>query len=205
MRSSYLLAVAVLAVSPSTSIAQKSNTQGFMGNIHFNGVSVTPPKQDGEKSETGSGGGVGFRAGWGFSHNFTIFAGVDVAKVEFDDTDGDFGMVHLDFAVIYNFANPDRKLIPYLEIGGSARAFGATLKDPGSGAEADFAQGGGGWMAGAGVNYFFTRSTALNVGLNIGGGKFEDMEIDDTTIADTGGDAGSARFNVGLTFYPMKK
>jgi hypothetical protein len=200
----WLVAAIVVALAPVSARAQKSNTQGFMANLHLSGASITPPKVEGEDNETGSGGGAGVRLGWGFSPNFTIYADLDAAKVTFDKTDGDFALAHIDFAVSYNFLSSSRKLRPYVEVGYSVIALGATLKNPGS-PDADYVQGGGGWVAGGGINYFFSRSAALNLGLDIGSAKFEDAEIDKTKIADTGGNATTARINLGLTWYPMKR
>lgn len=205
MHKRWLVAATVVALSPVNGGAQKSNTRGLMANVHLNGVGITRPKDGTTKRKAESGGGAGARLGWGFSPNFTIYAGLDVATLDFKDpgATGDFVLAHFDLIVIYHFANANRKFIPYIEIGGTGRAIGATIEDPTG--NMDFVQGGSGWTAGGGFNYYFTRAAALNLGLQLSGGKFEDAEIDKTTIADTGGEVGSSRLNIGMTFYPMKR
>ena len=58
---------------------------------------------------------------------------------------------------------------------------------------------------GAGVNYYFSRAIALNVGLSLSAGEFENVEYADVEIEDTKGSGVSSRLNVGLTFFPMKR
>ncbi|HSL70952.1 MAG TPA: hypothetical protein VK864_11970, partial [Longimicrobiales bacterium] len=71
MRSSWpvravMLAAAAAGMAVSPVAAQRSTTRGFMLGAHLQGASLTV--QDGDPD---SGGGLGLRAGYGFSRRFT--------------------------------------------------------------------------------------------------------------------------------------
>jgi hypothetical protein len=201
------LVASVVLVFASPSYAQKSNTSGFMANIRLNSVSVTRPNGPDDQFDAEAGGGAGVRLGWGFSRNFTILVGLDAAKIDFKEgeADGDYSAGHFDIAVQYHFANPERKLVPYIEAGLTGLALASELEGAGGGSAGEFTQGGSGGTLGAGLNYFMTRSTALHLSLNFAAVEFENVEIGGTAVADSGGDAASVRLNFGVTFYPMKR
>ena len=207
-RNSVLFGAMVVALTtPFVAQAQQSNTQGFMGNIHLSGASLTRPEPAaGGKLDAESGGGFGARLGWGFSPNFTVFLGMDAATLDFkgEGAEGNYGLVHLDFGAIYHFANTNRRLVPYLEVALSGRAIGSNAED-GSGTSEEFVQGGSGYTLGGGINYHFTRSAALNLGLSVSVGDFENAEIDNVEIPGSEGSATSSRLSIGMTFFPMKR
>ena len=207
MRITSAIVASAVLLSAVPAYAQKSNTSGFMANIRLNSVSVTRPNGDNDQFDAEAGGGAGVRLGWGFSQNFTLLAGLDAAKIDFKEgsANGSYSAVHFDIAVQYHFANANRKLVPYIEAGATGLAIGSELEDAGGGAAGEFVQGGSGGTLGVGLNYFFTRSTALNLGLNFAAVKFENFEIDKVEQPNTAGDAGSVRLNLGVTFYPMKR
>ena len=198
MRSTCLLAAAILIVAPSPSQAQESNTKGFMGNLHY---SRTTLKTDEDGDETDQGNGFGGRLGWGFSPKFTVYVGLEAAKLILEEpgADGDYGLGHLDLGLTYNFANSNRALVPYIEVAVGTRAIAFSTIG------GDFTQAGSSFTLGGGINYFFSRSTALQVGLNFTGGKFENAELDGDEIPDTDVSGSSGRLMVGFTFYPMKR
>jgi hypothetical protein len=197
MRSTFLLAAAILIVAPSPAEAQKSNTQGFMGNLHYSRTTLKTEDAD----ETDQGNGFGARLGWGFSPSFTVYLGLAASKliIEEGGVEGDYGLGQFDLGVMYNFANSNRALVPYLEVAVGSRAIAY------SSAGGDFEQTGTSFTLGGGIHYYFARSTALQVGLNFSGGTFEDGELDGSKIPDSGGSASGGRLLVGFTFYPMKK
>jgi hypothetical protein len=189
---------AILIVAPLPTQAQKSNTQGFMGNLHY---SRTTLKSDEDGAETDQGNGFGARLGWGFSPAFTVYLGLNASKliIEEDGADGDYGLGQFDLGVTYNFANSNRALVPYLEVAVGTRAIAYST------AGGDVTQAGTSFTFGGGINYFFSRSTALQVGLDFTGGKFENAELDGDEIPDTDISASGGRLMVGFTFYPMKR
>lgn len=197
MRSTCILAAAFLVLATSPGQAQKSNTRGFMANVHY---ARTTLKTEGSK-ETDTGNGGGFRLGWGFSPKFTGYLGFDIAQliIQSPGVDGDYGLGQFDLGVAYNFASSSRALVPYLELGLSSRAIAFTS------IAGDFTQGGTAFNVGGGINYFFSRSAALQVGLNFTSGDFDDGELDGVKQPDTGGSAAGGRLMIGFTWYPMKK
>lgn len=200
-----LAASALLSAAPAS--AQKSNSSGFMANVHLNSVSVTRARNKDDTYDAESGGGAGLRLGWGFSPNFTLLAGMDAAKIEFKEGEaqGSYAAVHIDLAVQYHFANANRKLVPYIEAGATGLALGSELEDAGGAPNGKFLQGGSGGVLGVGVNYYVARTTALNLSLAFSAVKFENTELAEVEQAGTAGDGGSVRLNFGLTFYPMKR
>lgn len=206
MRRASLIAAGMLALIAPIASAQKSNTQGFMANVHLLGAGLTRPEGEGEKNDAESGSGIGARLGWGFSPNFTIFVGVDAAEMKFkSDTAGPdkhYGLVHFDLGATYYFANPNRKLIPYIEVAASGRSIVIESDVTGVG---DYLQNGGAYTFGAGINYYFARPVALSAGLTLSVGRFENAEFGGGEVPGTEGDAVSSRLKVGLAFFPMKR
>ena len=183
--------------------AQKSNTSGFMLNLHLSGASITRPEAPGESNESESGGGYGARIGWGFTPKLTGFLGLDAAAIDFKGAGatGNFALGHFDLGMTYNFAGSNKQFVPYLEAALTTRAI--VSEEDGTGNK--FEQAGAGFTLGAGFNYFFSRSWAFNAGLMVTGGSFEDAEFAGSDIPDSGGSATSSRVNLGVTWYPMKK
>ena len=194
MRSTYLVVPTMLVLLASNSEAQKSNTRGFLGNIHYQRVSL---KSEGaNKADAGNGGGI--RLGWGFSPSFTTYVGLAATKVIIDDANGggDFGLGEFDLGLTYNFASSSRALIPYLEL---AISSDAVAYSTGGG---DVEQAGTGFHLGGGINYFFSRTAALQVGLNFSNIDFADAKLDGTKVPDSGGKASGGKLLIGLNWYP---
>lgn len=194
MRSTYLVVPAMLALLASNGEAQKSNTRGFLGNIHYQRVSLKG--EDANKADQGNGGGV--RLGWGFSPSFTTYIGFSVTKMIPDDNTflEDYGLGELDLGLTYNFASSSRALIPYLELAISSDAVAYST------AGGDVEQAGTGFHLGGGINYFFSRTAALQVGLNFSNIDFDDAKLAGTKQAGSGGKASGGRLVIGLNWYP---
>lgn len=194
MRSTYLVVPAMLALLASNGEAQKSNTKGFLGNVHYSRTSLKTEGSD--KTEMGN--GVGVRLGWGFSPKFTGYVGLAASKMIIDDASGggDYGLGQFDLGVTYNFASSSRALIPYIEVALSSDAI--AYSQGGS----DIKAAGTGFTFGGGINYFFSRSAALQVGLNLSSISFDDAEVDGTKVPDSGGSASGGRLMIGLNWYP---
>ena len=197
MRSTYVLVPALLTLLASTTEAQRSNTKGFLGNLHYSRTSLKI--EDADRTDQGNGGGI--RLGWGFNDKFTVFLGLTASKliIEDDGGDGDYGLGQGDLGLTFNFANSNRALVPYLEVALSSHAI--SYETP----VGDVAQAGTGFTFGGGVNYFFARSAALQLGLNFTTATFDDLELDGDTQADTDFNASGGRLMIGLNWYPMKR
>lgn len=195
MRSSYVLVPALLTLLASDIQAQKSNTKGFMGNLHYARTSLKGENAD----NTDMGNGAGIRLGWGFSDKFTAFIGLSAAKLVIDNNGGDYGLGQGDLGLTFNFANPQRALVPYLEIALTSQSMAAES------VAGDIEQSGSGFMFGGGVNYFFSRSAALQLGLNITSVSFGDVSVGGTEQPNTGGSASGGKIMIGFNWYPMKR
>lgn len=194
MRSTILVVPTMLVLLTSSSAAQKSNTKGFLGNIHYQRVSLKGENAD--KGDAGNGGGI--RLGWGFSPSFTTYIGLAATKIIVDDANGggDYGLGEFDLGLTYNFASSSRSLIPYLELAIASEAVAYTVGGQ------DVEQTGTGFHLGGGINYFFSRTAALQVGLTFSSLDFDDAKVDGTRQPDSGGKASGGKLLIGLNWYP---
>lgn len=205
-----LLAALLLSASPaaaqSASPAGVVKTKGLMLGAHVNGSSLSFQDED---SEQGGGGGV--MAGWGFTKWFMLYGGVDAAKLDFKGL-GDFDdqaealgfkssytMVHADVGARFSLERGSMA-VPYANVAISGRVLTTeVLKE-------DVSLSGSGVTLGGGVQFFFNPKFALDLGLQFTAGEFDRFEIGDYSgpvkdLVDVKNST-SARFNVGLKFYP---
>lgn len=179
--------------------APRSNTRGFTAGLHLNGSAL---QLDGEGAEAENGGGMGLMLGYGVSNKVTLFARVDGADVSYSDgEDGSYTLAHLDLGGRYSFGSSAAALRPFVELS----LMGAGVSDEIDGS--DVTLSGGAFGIGGGLEYFFSRSLALDVGLSLSKGEFttatvdgEDYDLEDLEIEEAG--FTSSRFNVGLSWHP---
>lgn len=163
-----------------------SAQEGFHLGVHLNGTSVTYTDGD----ETDSGGGIGFRVGWGFSPNLTAFLGADAANVD----DGSYTMGQGDLGVRYHFVSDARRGAPYLDAAFTALRSEVTMF--GESVEAT----GPAFSVGGGYMHFLRPTLALDVGARLAFGEFisvssggfsEDIEEPARTV----------RVNLGISWF----
>lgn len=189
-------AAALMAATPAT--AQSSKTEKLFLQVALDGQALAYNEDD--FSDDDAGVGLSLRAGWGVSRVVTLYAGVGGAHIGGEDEsvindEYDWGAVEL--GARFNLL-PSRRLVPYLDV--ALRGVAAAEDD------LDFEFTGGGIAFGGGASYFLSPSVALDAGVRIGGGAFDEMEFGDLS-ADLGEDDleyGEARFSLGLTFYPLR-
>ncbi len=152
------------------------------------------------------GGGIGLRAGYGFSNRFTLYLGIDGAGMNGGngflghESDDDYGMVYVELGGRFHFRS-GRKLVPYADAALSVIGLGYE----GSGAfdNIDIAYGGAGLSLGGGALYFLSPTVALDAGMVFTPGSLMEREVDgdweDADIKLTG-----ARIHFGLSFYPFR-
>ena len=133
-----------------------SKTHGFTVGVHLNGSGL---EVQGGDAEGGSGGGL--RLGYGVSNHVTIFLDGDAAAMERDYT-----LVHVGLGVRGSFRSTAHKLRPFVEGAFVGVAAGDTY------AGSDVVLSGGGLHVGGGLEYFFSRAVALDLGLSVGPGSF---------------------------------
>ena len=178
-----------------------------MLNVHVAGMSMS--EQGGDTIE--SGGGGGFRVGWGLTRHVTLFVGADYGTIETEapNLDGDYRVTFGDVGLLYNFRD-GKALRPYFEGALTSRTLKATYTDTITTPtfevrRVDIDTEGMAFTFGGGLNYYFTPIWALNVGLNWSVGRFRDFDIGGERAEDTAFSASGARFHFGLTLYPTKK
>ena len=199
-------AAVVLVLSPAVGSAQvvKSNTKGFMANVHVSGTSLSA-----DDLESESGGGIGLDLGFGFTQSLMIFVSADAAKLTADDEffEGEYGLAHIDVGGRFSFANQSRAFVPYVQAGFTGLGVGMEIESADPSADGvDVELRGSGFMLGGGVSYFFSPKFAADLGLKWTSGKFTEGELDNEKFEledDEEIDATSMRLNLGISWFPM--
>ena len=202
MRSTSVAAVllpilASMAATPAS--AQKSTTRGFSVGAHFQGASLTV-----EDDDPSSGGGLGLRVGYGFNRKITAYFEADgiVFDVENPELEGDWTMGHGDLGLRYNFANSQRRLIPFLDAALGVRT--VTVEDARSDGEdvGEVTFSGGAFSLGGGLSLFTSEKFAIETLVKFTGGKFEQIDVGDVSVRNLDIDASSFRFKLGVSWWP---
>jgi len=198
----FLLAAALLTTAPvlAAQSANRSNTRGFMVGAHLNGSSLSYEGGDQE-----SGGGIGLAIGYGFSPRVQLFFNVDAANVDIGDADigGTYALGHGDLGIRYTFAKATQRWTPYLSAAFTSRLATADV-ETGVLSTTEVSISGPAFTVGGGVQYFFSERLALDAGLLFSSGKFNTIKVGSISVdVDDVDNSTSARFNVGLKFYPQ--
>lgn len=182
--------------------AQSSTTRGLSLGLSLQGASLAI-----EGGDAQGGGGAGIRIGYGFNRRFTGFLRSDVAEVEVDDRGsdirGDWRMAHVELGLRFHFANSLRRWVPYLEAAVGGRAVevdNARVSGDGDIDRVDF--NGSVFSLGGGLGLHFTQTLALDVGVAVGSGEFNEIDIGTVAVQGLDLDATSVRLNLGLTWWP---
>lgn len=186
------LATAVGSASAQTTTEARSTTRGFHIGAALNGSSLE--LTDAEAADVGrdNGSGLSFTAGYGFTPQFGLLLTVTGASMD----SGGYALGHADIAGRFSFANPDRALVPYLELGFTGLALVEDDVD-----ETQFS--GNGYTGAAGLNFFFTPKFALDVNVRFTTGEFTSVTSGGETVtSDEGAGANTGRFNVGVSWFP---
>jgi len=152
--------------------AERSGTRGPVVGINLNGSALGAER---DEFRDARGAGLGLSLGYGVSGALSLFLRTDLA----------YRVGHVDLGAHYSFAGPAAALRPYVE---AAVTRAGTIQD-------DRSSAGTGLTAGAGVEYFLSRSVALDIGLAHSRGRFTTGMLD-------GGDFASTRLNVGIKWHP---
>jgi hypothetical protein len=202
MRSTSVAAVllAILASMAATpAAAQKSTTRGFSVGAHFQGASLTV-----EDDDPSSGGGLGLRVGYGFNRKITAYFEADgiTFDVENPELEGEWTMGHGDLGLRYNFANSQRRLIPFLDAALGVRT--VTVEDARSDGEdvGEVTFSGGAFSLGGGLSFFTSEKFAIETLVKFTGGKFEQIDVGDVSVRNLDIDASSFRFKLGVSWWP---
>lgn len=169
----------------------RSSTRGLNLGIHLNGSALEYEEWQG----TESGGGGGVRLGYGFNDLFTMYTQVDYANMASADGTENYDFTQLDIGGRFSFRARSKTLRPYVDVAVSGRA--ARTEYLGS----PLTMSGSAFTLGGGLQYYFARHAAIDVGFKGSGGAFDRITYEGTTETFEGGNATSSRFNLGLSVY----
>lgn len=179
--------------------AQESTTRGWNLGFHLQGVSLSI--EGDETADEGSGAGV--RVGYGMNRIVTFFADLDGAAIdvaEAENLEGDWRIGHLDLGARFHFANSLRWWVPFLEAAVGIRT--VEVDDVGPNQDDSVTFSGGSFSVGGGMDFYFTESVAMDLGVRFTGGEFSEIEIGSVSVGDLDIDASSGRFNLGIIWWP---
>ena len=203
MRSIWTLRVALLAIVASLAAtpaaAQRSTTRGFSIGAHLQAASLKV-----EDDDPSGGGGAGLRLGYGFNRSLTAYVEADgiTFDVENPELEGEWTMGQLDLGLRYNFANSQRRLIPFLDaaIGGRAVSVEDATNEGEDAGKVTFS--GGAFSLGGGLSFFTSEKFAVETLVKFTGGTFEQIDVGDVSVRNLDIDASSFRFKVGVSWWP---
>ncbi|HEX6049310.1 MAG TPA: hypothetical protein VFZ21_08575 [Gemmatimonadaceae bacterium] len=187
---------------PAVRSEPRTNTTNLMLGLSLNGSAV---RGDDLNSSTESGAGLAAQIGWGFTKNFALILDASAARIE--TVGGNFDLAHVDIGGRWHFVSASHGFVPFLEVGYSGRAAMENdvlmVDSNGNTFTGDLSILGSGISFGGGLQYFIGQTWALGGAFKWTTGEFTQVKIDNLTIDGLGIDATSARFNMGLTWFPM--
>ena len=183
--------------------AQQSDNTGLMVGVHVTGSSLGGT---GAEAVLETGGGMGFRLGYGFNDRITLYAAGDAVVMEYDadrapQPGAEYDAETYDFGLRVNFSNDWRAMRPYL----LAAVTGiATTEQTAAAAEGTETETwGNGLTIGGGVQFFVWRKLAIDIGYQATAGSFTERTVGDEDQAFARGIAlMHQRGQIGLTWHP---
>ena len=180
---------------------------GFMLNVHSVGVpglEIGGGEGQNGTFNTSFGAGAGVTLGWGFNSIFSAFTSVDLAKQNTAPTDtpqGSWGLGHLELGARANLPLGSVATIPYVtaSYGGRSLAAQATFED---GEKEDVSLSGHYFGLGGGVEHAFSRTMAVDAGVDVGFGKFSHVKVAGDETTESVNATRSIRMRLGVTWRP---
>jgi hypothetical protein len=175
-----------------------SSTKGFLLGLYLNGSAF---QADDISDETYSGAGGALQVGFGFTHHLALVGEFAAASVEGEGEDAD--LAHFDAGLRYAFTGPTRRFAPFLEAGVAGVRISVDDVPLGDGTSADGSLSGMGLMIGGGFHYFPSPTWAVGASLKWAIGELDKASVENVSVSDLDIEAVTARFNLGITWYPM--
>ena len=201
MRKSLLAAAGLLALASHPAGAQMSSTRGWMLNAHLAGAAIGSAVED---AELWRGPGLGAAIGYGFTERLALLLNVDATRVDYPGPDmadgpgGTYDLVTVDIALRTSFRDELTPLRPYLTGGITGVVRSPRLED-----DVEIFHSGGGITLGGGLQYFTSRTLAVDLGVDFTSGSFTEVEVDgDVTEFDEAEGFSHPRVRVGVTWHP---
>ena len=185
----------VITFAGSANAQRMPDVKGLHLGAAVNATSIKLDETEFSDDQRENGYGANLYAGYNFTRNLGVLVSLTGANIN-DSGSEDFSVAHIDILGRASF--PGRSaLVPYLEVG--VAGVGAEYVAEGEEVELE----GAGLSLGAGLNYFFTRRVALDLGFRFTTGEFGTAKIADREV-ETGDGVGfnTTRLNLGIAFYP---
>lgn len=180
---------------------EQSRTRGFHVNLRTGGYGVAF-----ENDDDGTGMGGGLRLGYGLTDRFTLYAGLEAAGMEGENTfeefaaGDDFHVAFIELGGRYHF-RPAQRWVPFADA--SLAIVGLAYEKDQTTNRKEVTYGGLGASLGGGLLYFVSRKVALE-----GMASFVPGNLSDRTVGsqDSSVDVGMAniRMTLGISFYPFQ-
>jgi opacity protein-like surface antigen len=192
------------ASAQSTSAAPlRSATNKFFFGVALNGSAIQ--SDDITDSDVESGGGLEMQLGYAFTPKFALFLDGTGANMSPDVGDS-YGLGHFDIGARWQFSNPSRALVPFVDVALTGRAAvqqDVMLSDEfGNSETGDLSVSGAGFTFGGGLNYHVSPRFALTTGLRWTVGEFSQVKFNNVSVDGLEVDATTTRFNLGFVWYP---
>jgi hypothetical protein len=191
----FAIAAALACAAGTTAEAQSTARDSSTAGVHF-GVylnhSAMRVKYDQLKGSAGSH-GLGLHAGYVYAPGGSVFVRVDVASMGQDG----FVLRQADLGLRASLGRSGAPLQPFLQGSIGARGLGS--------GEADVGARGVAFTGGGGVEYFVSRTVAIEGGLSLSAGRFSKGRVGDGDWEELG-DGGiitvGSRFDIGVSWHP---
>ena len=187
---------AAAAVQPT---APASSTKGIFIGAHLNGSSIKFTDATGD-AENGS--GLALQLGYGFTPRLALL--VDVTGANIRSSSGDYALAHVDLLARYAWTSTERAFVPFIEGGFSGMGASQDVRTT-SGSTSTVTISGSGATFGGGAQYYVAPSFAVGVALKWTTGSFTELKVDNQTQSGYSENATTARFNLGVTWYPRTR
>ena len=195
-------AAMLLAGAGDAAAQERSSARGFLLGAHLNASAIQLDEDEGTDAENGIGGGAVL--GYGFSERIALFLRLNGAGISGDSENGEdatLTLASLDLGGRYSFGSTAAALRPYVELGfsGTGLGFETTIGTQ----TGDLVFAGTSIFGSAGLEYFFTRKAALDVGLTLGKGRFTTVTFEDESEdLPEAVDFTTSRIIIGINFRP---
>jgi len=198
------------APAPTRAGSTRDNrASGFMLGVHS--VGIPGLEIGGGEGQNGAfnttfGAGAGVTLGWGFNSVFSAFTSLDLAKqntAPSDSPEGSWGLAHMELGARASLPLGATATIPYVtaSYGGRALAAQATFED---GEKTDVSLSGHYFGLGAGIEHAFSRTMAVDAGVDVGFGKFSHVKVGGDETTDDVDPTRSIRMRLGVTWRPKR-
>jgi len=193
--------------STNAELTKEVRPSGLMLGVHsvgIPGLGISGGEAQDDAINTAFGAGAGVTLGWGFNSTFAAFTRLDMVKQKTAGSnmpDGSWGLVHLELGARANLPLGSAATIPYVTASFGRRALASTVMFE-DGGTTDLSLSGHSFGFGAGIEHAFSRSMAIDGGVDVGFGKFSHMKIGGDEADGDVNPTKAIRLRLGVTWRP---